>query len=214
MKSAPVVIVLAAGAGSRFQGSSHKLTQSFGESTVLGCTLANVIASHLPVVVVTTSALRDLAKSWVATQDVVVVPQVQGKDPNSHLGMGYSIAAGVRARGDASGWLVLPGDMPLVKPSTLQLVARALNSHSVAYAQHRGLRGHPVAFSAELFAELATLTGDEGARRVVSRYPAAAVEVGDAGVLMDLDTEQDLETLRQAGTDPEDPATNPRSLLP
>ncbi|MCM5679673.1 nucleotidyltransferase family protein [Schlegelella sp. S2-27] len=196
MKAVPVVIVLAAGAGTRFAGQSHKLAQSFGHSTVLGTTLAQVVASHLPAVVVTTRALREVAHGWVAAQDVIEVPEAGPGSPQ--LGMGYSIAAGVRARGDAPGWLVLPGDMPLVKASTLRAVAAALQHHPVAYAQHFGRRGHPVAFSGELFSELATLTGDEGARRIVARYPAAAVEVQDPGVLMDLDTQADLHRLRQA----------------
>lgn len=196
MKAVPVVIVLAAGAGTRFAGQSHKLAQSFGHSTVLGTTLAQVAASHLPSVVVTTHALREVVRGWIATQDIVEVPEAgQG---GSHLGMGYSIAAGVRARGDAPGWLILPGDMPLVKAATLRAVAAALQHHPVAYAQHRGRRGHPVAFSAELFSELATLSGDEGARRLIARYPAAAVEVQDPGVLMDLDTQADLHRMRQA----------------
>ncbi|MCW7539192.1 nucleotidyltransferase family protein [Aquabacterium sp. A7-Y] len=199
MNAVPVVIVLAAGAGTRFRGHSHKLTQSFAGSTVLGTTLSQVIASHLPLVVVTTSALREVAKADVASQDVVLVPESPRvrSEHVAHLGMGYSIAAGVRARGDAPGWLVLPGDMPLVQPATLRAVAEALTEHPVAYAQHGGRRGHPVGFSAELFSELATLTGDEGARRLVARYPAAPVEVQDPGVLMDLDTEDDLRRLRQ-----------------
>jgi molybdenum cofactor cytidylyltransferase len=98
-------------------------------------------------------------------------------------GMGDSIAAGVAARSDAPGWLLLPADMPRVKPSTLQAVAQALSTHSVAFAQHQGRRGHPVAFSAEMYSELIGLTGDEGARRLVARYPSHAVEVNDPGVL-------------------------------
>jgi molybdenum cofactor cytidylyltransferase len=200
MKAVPVVIVLAAGAGTRFAGASHKLAQPFGHSTVLGTTLAQVVASHLPAVVVTTRGLREIARGWVAAQDVVELPEPgQGE---AGLGMGYSIAAGVRARGDAPGWLVLPGDMPLVKGATLRAVAAALNHHPVAYAQHRGRRGHPVAFSGELFSELATLTGDEGARRIVARYPAAAVEVQDSGILMDLDTQADLHRLREVHAAP------------
>ena len=99
------------------------------------------------------------------------------------------------------GWIVLPGDMPLVRPSTLQAVARELEQHPVAYAQHRGRRGHPVGFAAELYSELATLTGDEGARRLVARYPAFGLEVDDPGVLLDVDTEDDLRA-RCAGTPP------------
>lgn len=196
MKPRPVVVVLAAGAGSRFGGSRHKLAQPFGSSTVLGTTLGHVIASHLPLVVVTTEGLVDVAKGWVARQDVVIIPEAAATR-GGELGMGYSIAAGVRARGDAPGWLILPGDMPLVQPATLLAVARALSQHAVVFAQHHGRRGHPVGFSSELYSELAVLTGDEGARRVVARYPAEAVDVKDPGVLMDLDTPADLRELTQ-----------------
>ena len=48
---------------------------------------------------------------------------------HARFGMGASIAAGVSARSGASGWLVMPGDMPLLLPSTLQRVAQALASH-------------------------------------------------------------------------------------
>ena len=59
-------------------------------------------------------------------------------------------------------------------------------------------RGHPVGFAAELYSELILLRGDEGARRIVARYPAQGVELDDPGVLLDVDTEADLEALRRA----------------
>lgn len=195
MKSRVVVIVLAAGRGSRFDGSGHKLAQHLADTSVLGHTLRNAVASHLPVVVVTTAGLAELASDHVASRDVVVLPAADGHSPEP-LGMGYSIAAGVGARAHASGWLVLPGDMPLVRPDTLREVARQLVVHPVAYAQHRGRRGHPVGFSAELYSELVVLSGDEGARRLLARYPATPVEVDDPGILHDVDTLADLERLR------------------
>ena len=201
MRSRPAVIVLAAGKGARFLGTDHKLVQSLGTGTVLGTTLRHAILSGLPLVVVTTDALADVARRSVAARDVVVLPEV-GEGSPGLLGMGYSIATGVSARPDASGWLVLPADMPLVRPSTLQAVAKELEHHPVAYAQHRGRRGHPVGFAAELYSELAMLTGDEGARRLVARYPALGVEVDDPGVLLDVDTEADLERLRGAPLEP------------
>jgi molybdenum cofactor cytidylyltransferase len=195
MKSAPTVIVLAAGLGSRFSGAGHKLAQPLeGNSdagTVLSVTLRNAIASRLPVRVVATAALAPLAYQQIASCDVVIVPaQAPGR------GMGDSLAAGVSASADAPGWLVLPGDMPRVRPATLQKVAEALRINAVAYAQYNGRRGHPVGFAAELYSELVALSGDEGARRLIARYPAQAVEVDDAGVLIDIDTVQDLAALR------------------
>ncbi len=199
MSGRPAVIVLAAGKGSRFLGAEHKLAQPLGGSTVFGCTLAHAIASHLQVVVVTTEALADVARRSVAARDVVVLPDV-GAPGQSQLGMGYSISVGVAARPDAGGWLILPGDMPRVQPVTLQAVARALEHHAVAYAQYKGRRGHPVGFSPELYSELAELSGDEGARRLIARYPAFGVEVDDPGVLVDVDTLADLDQVRRADT--------------
>jgi len=194
MNPPTTVIVLAAGVASRFIGAGHKLAQPLDDDgdagAVLSVTLRNAIASRLPVLVVTTAELAPLARQQVAARDVMILPPLRIR------GMGDSIAAGVAARADSAGWLVLPGDMPRVRPTTLQQVAQALQTHAVAYAQHRGRRGHPVGFAAELFSELVALTGDEGARRLVARYPAQAVEVDDPGVLIDIDTVQDLAALR------------------
>lgn len=195
METQAVVIVLAAGLGSRFGGPLHKLAQPLGSASVLGQTIAHAIESRLPVIVVTTDKLVAEAARWVARRDLVVLPEV-GSAGGGSLGMGYSIAAGVAARPQAAGWLVLPGDMPLVLPSTLVAVAAALTQQPVVYAQYLGRRGHPVGFSAELYSELVQLRGDEGARRVSARYPSIGLELGDPGVLFDIDTAADLAALR------------------
>lgn len=196
MKARPAVIVLAAGRGSRFRGPGHKLAQALAHTDVLGTTLRHAVASHLPVVVVTTADLAELAARHVASRDIVVLPSVDSA-AGVPLGMGYSIAAGVAARAHAPGWLVLPGDMPLVQTSTLIAVAAQLADHPVAYAQHRGRRGHPVGFAAELYSELVVLAGDDGAGRLLARYPSHAVEVDDPGVMIDVDTEADLQQVRR-----------------
>jgi molybdenum cofactor cytidylyltransferase len=193
--SLPTVIVLAAGLGSRFAGAGHKLEQLLADehngdaAAVMSLTLRHALDSRLPVLVVTTAELAPLAYEDVAEQDVLIVPKAA---PTRGRGMGDSIAAGVSARSSAPGWLLLPADMPRVKPSTLRAVAQALDGHAVAFAQHQGRRGHPVAFGAELYSELIALTGDEGARRLVARYPSLAVDVDDPGVLIDIDTSEDL----------------------
>ncbi len=197
MAAQPAVIVLAAGRGSRFLGADHKLAQRLGSATVFATTLRHAVATQLPVVVVTTEAFADVARRSVAARDVIVLPEV-GTPGQEALGMGYSIASGVSAIPDAGGWLILPGDMPMVRSDTMLEVARELADHAVVFAQHKGVRGHPVGFSAELYSELATLRGDEGARRLVARYPAIGVEVDDPGVLIDVDTEADLESVRLA----------------
>jgi molybdenum cofactor cytidylyltransferase len=86
--------------------------------------------------------------------------------------------------------------MPLVGPQALEAVAQALQQHTAVVAQHHGRRGHPVGFSSGLYSELMSLVGDDGLRRLLARYPAHGVEVADAGVLFDVDTQADLDAAR------------------
>lgn len=192
----PTIIVLAAGRGIRFRGAGHKLLQPVGGTTVLGSTVSNALETGLPVVVVCTETLASEVRSMVAARDIVVLPDLGAQGQVLPFGMGHSIAAGVSASGDAQGWLVLPGDMPLVRARSMLAVADALDDAPVAFAQYRGMRGHPVGFAAELYSELIELHGDEGAKRLVARYPSYGVELDDPGVLVDVDTVDDLKQLR------------------
>lgn len=195
MRQRPTIVVLAAGQGSRFAtpatGPAHKLEQGLGASTVLGTTLSHVIATGCPFIVVTTARLVPLASTLVARRDLIVV-----SDAEARRGVGHSIAAGVAERPAANGWLVLPGDMPMIHESSILAVADALAEHAVSFSQYRGRRGHPVGFASELYSELIGLDGDEGARRIVARYPGHAVTVDDPGVLVDIDTQDDLDRVR------------------
>lgn len=161
--SSPVVLVLASGRGERFAasgGQGSKLQALLAGKPVLQWTLDAVRASGLPVHV----------------------------EDAGHPGMGDSIAAAVRATRSAPGWLVLPGDLPLVRPSTLQAVAAALKSAAVVVPIHRGERGHPVGFSAACGEALASLTGPNGAAAIVKAFGATELPVDDDGVLVDVDT--------------------------
>lgn len=180
MKPRPTIIVLAAGPGRRGSASPARLARPLGASTVLATTLAQAIQSGLPVVVVTTEEMLPLVADQIAHRDTIVVDAA-----DALRGTGHLVAVGVTERAASPGWLVLPGDLPLVLPSTLRAVADALDEHPVAYAQYRGRRGHPVGFSAELYSELALLSGDDGVRRLVARYPGYAAEVDDPGVRSD-----------------------------
>ena len=196
----PAVVMLAAGRGMRFHGVGHKLEQrvELAEAdTILARSLRHAMATQLHVVLVTTPSLAPAALQLLPAGDVVILPSVDGSGRPASIGMGYSIAAGVRATGDAEGWLIVPADMPLMRPESILAVAAALAHYPVAYAQHAGRQGHPVGFSTELYSELVNLQGDEGARRIVARYPSHAVNLDDPGVLVDVDTADDLAQLRR-----------------
>jgi molybdenum cofactor cytidylyltransferase len=167
----PTVLVLASGRGERFAasgGGTHKLQALLAGKPVLQHTLDAVAASGLP---------------W-HLEDV------------GHDGMGDTIAAAVRATPDAAGWLVLPGDLPLVQAATLRAVAHALAQHAVVVPMFKGVRGHPVGFSAACRDALLDLKGNQGAASVVRAQAAinsvAYVDVADEGIVTDIDTLDDL----------------------
>lgn len=194
MRSRPTIIVLAAGPGRRGAGSPARLAQPLAGSSVLATTLAHAIQTRLPVVVVTTEGLLPLVADQIAHRDALVVSAADVLRGSGHL-----VALGVTERASSPGWLVLPGDLPRVLPSTLLAVAKALDEHPVAYAQYRGRRGHPVGFGAELYSELALLSGDDGVRRLIARYPGFAAEVDDPGVRSDAEAEPVTAPSRAAG---------------
>lgn len=167
-----VVLVLASGRGERFLasgGTTHKLQADLGGKTVLQRTLDAVRASGL---------------IW-HLEDV------------GHPGMGDSIAAAVRATRNAPGWMVLPADLPLIRPQTLVEIARATMAGEVLVPMFEGQRGHPVRFDASCGDALADLQGNQGAAPVVFARAAIKMVVSDAGCVVDIDTVDDLQRARK-----------------
>ena len=167
MSSAPVVIVLASGQGSRFRasgGQESKLDALLAGRPVLQWTLAAVRESGLPFHV----------------------------EDRGHAGMGDSIAAGVRACSNAPGWLILPGDLPLVRATTLLQVADRLSHDALVAPVFEGARGHPVGFSRAFSERLMALSGPQGAGALLAGAPLALLDVDDPGVMTDIDTLEDL----------------------
>lgn len=176
MPAPPVVLVLASGRGDRFRASGgqvHKLRAVLGGVPVLERTLAAVRASGL---------------AWHL-------------EDAGHPGMGDSIAAAVRATQGAGGWLVLPGDLPLVRPETLRALARALAQSAVTVPMCQGERGHPVGFGAQCLPDLLALSGEQGAASVVRKFgqqgQVQSIVVDDVGTVTDIDTVQDLARAEQ-----------------
>ena len=178
------MIVLAAGHGRRFAasgGATHKLDAPLDGVPVLQRVLDSVAASGLPFHLVRPGATAETD------------------------GMGDSIARGVAATAEAPGWLILPGDLPLVRPDTLLRVARELASSVVVQPFCNGQRGHPVGFAAQCREGLLALRGDQGAAAIVRGYREAGqvrrLELDDPGIVTDIDTLDDLiraEALLQA----------------
>ena len=118
-------------------------------------------------------------------------------NPKAAEGQLSSILAGLAqaAAAGAAGVMVLPVDYPQVRPETIAALLGGLEGGgaSIIRAVHQGRHGHPVIFTAEVFAELRRADPAVGARAVIRAQPERVldVEVGDPGVLRDVDVPAD-----------------------
>lgn len=116
-------------------------------------------------------------------------------------GQSTSVRTGVRCAVEREWDAVafLPGDLPLVSPATVTdvIVAFHAGDWRIVVAAYSDRQGHPVVFEASYFNDLLELTGDRGGRPLFREYSrVAAVDTGDPGVVMDVDTPDDLRRLR------------------
>jgi molybdenum cofactor cytidylyltransferase len=183
-------ILLAAGE-SRRMGFPKALLEIEGRTFVAHTSSAMLAAVERLIIVL--GAHADRVRAGIPPDERIAIME------NRDYGRGQlsSIKAGLTAvSANASAALIHLTDHPLAKPETF---SRLIEEHRrsgmpIAIARHDGRRGHPVLFARPLFRELIAAPENEGARVVVNADPArvAYADVDDPGVLLDLDTPDDL----------------------
>jgi CTP:molybdopterin cytidylyltransferase MocA len=182
----PALLLLAAGAGKRFGGG--KLRAEIAGRPLLRNALDLALQTTDRVHVV----LGADAEALQPLLPAGVVPIIHAGWAE---GMGSSLAAGVRALpADCTGVLVLLADQPALPVASLHaLIARwREDPRQVCCARYAGQPGVPALFPRRLFGELATLSGDRGAKSILQREAAAdgQFDLPEAGI--DIDTRADL----------------------
>ena len=178
-------VVLAAGSARRF--GADKRLQTFAESTVAQTTISKYNAVFDEVRVVVRDESDPLFTELVANKSLRIV-----FSPESHLGMGHSLAAGFKDLTWDYAFLAL-ADMPLISIATLELL-KHIGTEDIQriirpqFEQDK--RGHPIGFPRRFFDELSNCQGDEGARHILASHSdhVRFVECNDRGVIQDIDT--------------------------
>jgi molybdenum cofactor cytidylyltransferase len=190
-----VAVVTAAGSAVRFGGK--KLLAPINGEPLLDHTIRSLLEGGVSevIVVVGTDSRRELARDVNAMNDPRVRP-VENPDPSR--GMFSSIQIGVAtANGDAL--VVLPGDMPYVRPETVRaVIAKFREQSTIVSPRYKGKRGHPVVLPLSLRDEIAATPPTANLHEVIQRHPSAPfdLEVSDPGVVRDVDTPADLKPTR------------------
>jgi len=180
-----VAVLLAAGAGSRFAGPTHKLLAPLAGRTVIEAALDAVAAAGFDSVVVVTGA-TEIPPHLLDRPGFVERP-----NPDWALGQATSIAIGLRTVAELGARVAVIGlaDQPFVSSAAWRAVARA--DSPIAVATYDGVRGNPVRLRDDVW-DLLPTTGDVGAREVMRLRPELVTEVACEGSAADIDTQEDL----------------------
>jgi molybdenum cofactor cytidylyltransferase len=178
-------VLLAAGGGTRFVGSTHKLLALLDGVPVFRRSLDQVIAAGFDHVVVVTGA-ADLAIDEPKVTTVHNAGWQQGQAGSLQL----ALAAADR-RG--SEFIVVGlADQPFVPATAWRAIADSDSSAPIVVATYNGVRGpNPVRLHRSVWPHLPT-DGDEGARPLMRLHPEWIDEVACEGSGADIDTLEDL----------------------
>ena len=192
-KPQPIVdaILLAAGQSKRM-GSRNKLLEPVGGEPLIRRVAAAVGAAGIRRLIVVTGHQADRVRDALSGLECRFAD-----NPDYPTGKGSSVAAGARAVFDAAdppdAVIVCLGDMPDITPAMLDALIANYDpaaGRTIVAAASGGQRGHPVLWDRRFAEDLASLSGDAGARDILREHAGqtVTVEMDDAAVLRDLDT--------------------------
>jgi len=170
-------VLLAAGRSSR--AGSFKMEMELAGKPLLLWSLEAMAAVCSRVIVVagySPERIRRLTRGLSGTEVAV--------NENFAAGMLSSIQAGIRLV-RARRFFISPGDMPLIGDAVYQKLLAV--EAEIVVPLCRGRRGHPVLLTAGLVPELLCEPPASSLGRFIGRRSWQAVEVGDPGILADLD---------------------------
>lgn len=188
-------VVLAAGFSSRM--GKCKALLDVGGSAALERILSTLRLSGVKDIVVVSGHYREAVEGEAKRGGARAVF-------NEHYekGMLSSIKAGVTALSpNLDAFFLLPVDVPLVKPATLQALKQARRSEpnsAVVIPAFLGRRGHPPLVATRLIPGILEWDGPGGLRTFLDRYEEASLvlEMPDQGVVTEMNTPEEYAALR------------------
>ena len=204
-----VGLVLAAGKSTRFGADKRKSLLPNGQF-VLAQSIQRARSKLDQIIVVLRATDQQFARELESQFNDPSISYYLA--PDADKGMAHSLANAINSLTKnprpVEGCVIFLGDMPYLGGETVEqllttfkhyrsenpIVVPVIQQKTAQGAKIR-LPGHPVMFSSAYFAELTRLSGDSGAKSILTRHNehVVRIEVNDLGILKDVDRPSDIE---------------------
>ncbi|PAL11188.1 nucleotidyltransferase family protein [Peribacillus simplex] len=183
-------IVLTAGYSSR--ANAFKMTLPLGQMSVLEQTISKFegLCSRVIVVAGFQAEIIQEEIAKIISENAYSFQIKFVYNENFDQGMFHSIQKGC-SEVNAPTFFLTPGDCPLVKKETVQLLAKHKGNVVIPSFDYKG--GHPIKLSSEVKRKILETDPESNLRVVLGGYEKQYMNVDDAGVLMDVDTPEDYQ---------------------
>jgi molybdenum cofactor cytidylyltransferase len=181
-------IILAAGYSSR--ANTFKMSLPIGQKTVLEHTVSKFegICKKIIIVGGFKGEIIEAAVTHMIEANAYSFELKFVMNENFNQGMFSSIQTGCREVSAAS-YYITPGDYPLVKKKTIQLLAMEKGSVVIPSFGYKG--GHPIKLTNAVKNRILEAKADSNLRAILQTCEKNYLNVEDPGVVMDVDTPED-----------------------
>lgn len=206
-KSANIgAVIIAAGQGLRMgkslaphmdpQNGHCKPCMPLGSSTILANVMKCLQAGVTGPIVVVTGYHSQAVNAEAQRLGLLTVHNAQPeRGMLSSMKTGFAALLAGQTTHKLDGILLLPADIPIIRPSTCALLAEDFHEHraSITYPTFQGERGHPPILARHIIEKALTYEGHGGLRSLLmaiedSGHTVREIPVADEGVLTDMDT--------------------------
>ena len=186
------IIILAAGSSSRLGKPKQNLV--YKGQTLLQRAIETACSSVCKPVIVILGANAEVIRPTIDGSNVNLI---QNSDWNE--GMASSIRSGIselqKLELKADSLILMLCDQPFVDTSLLDQLVQKKSTKGIVACAYNDTAGPPVLFDAVYFDELLLLKGQEGAKKLLLKYPDDVVAVPFPWGDIDIDTVEDFEKL-------------------
>ncbi len=193
LRKIPSVTAIILGAGESSRMGKPKLLLPFGDTTMIGTVIDNVLASSVEKVIVVLGSNYEPHRQEIKNYPVEIVHNKRYRD-----GMFSSVQCGLKSvSATTDAVMVMLGDQPMIETREIdQLIDSYMGSEKeIIIASHEKKRGHPILFGRKYIKELTGYPREASLRDLLKKHASEIQEMktGNDGILRDIDTENDYQ---------------------